>query len=87
MQITKVNYNYNNYNLDFRGYSPEYICSQLCKGACCDHSTVMSASIKRATDSFLCDYYRKSKTDEIRIFTKDFSVFSSIFFIEFYADF
>lgn len=61
MQISNINYNYNYQNIGFRGFSPEYVCSQLCKGACCDHSSVMSASIKRATDNFLGDYYRFSQ--------------------------
>ncbi len=52
--------NYNSYNLSFRGLSPVEICSKLCKGACCDHSTVMSMPLKRATDRLMGEFFKSS---------------------------
>lgn len=48
----------NVYNTNFRGLSPSDICSKLCKGACCDHSTVMSMPLKIATDRLMGEFFK-----------------------------
>ena len=56
--ITQTTYKKNNVN--FKGYTPADICSKLCKGACCDHSTVLSMPLKRATDRLMGEYFKSN---------------------------
>lgn len=58
MNISTISpYNYYS-NINFKGYSPVEICSKLCKGACCDHATVLSMPLKRATDRLMGEYFK-----------------------------
>ena len=45
--------NYNYLSPSFQGYTPKQICADLCKGACCNHGTVMNANLKIIVDK-LC---------------------------------
>ena len=54
--------NYHNINYtSFKAMSPEYICSQLCKGACCNHATTMPATLKRATDKLMGEFFKNGR--------------------------
>lgn len=43
-------------NTNFKGYTPTQICADLCKGACCNHGTVMDANIKIIADKLCASY-------------------------------
>ena len=49
-------YSNNNYNFGSK-YTPAEICADLCKGACCNHGTPMSATLKRIADKFNASYH------------------------------
>lgn len=48
---------YNQNKTSFKGYTPEQICSELCKGACCDHSTPFGPTLKRIADKICASYH------------------------------
>ena len=59
MQVTFMpQFNVNNRNqTSFKGYSPEQICSELCKGACCNHNTPFGPTLKRIADKICASYH------------------------------
>lgn len=57
MNITFNPYKYNNYGSFGSKYTPAEICADLCKGACCDHGTPMSMTLKKIADKFNAAYY------------------------------
>ena len=54
MNVSLISQNY--YSPKFKGYTSKEICADLCKGACCDHGTVMNANLKRITDKICSSY-------------------------------
>ena len=60
--IEKNNYYsyYGQHNLSFKSLTAADICSKLCKGGCCDHSTVLPMSLKKATDRLMGEYFKNN---------------------------
>lgn len=54
---TLQNNNIPNFKTSFKAYTPQQICAELCKGACCDHGTMMNGVLKKFTDR-LCSQYK-----------------------------
>ena len=54
MQLSPNNYYQ---KTSFQGYTPTEICADLCKGACCNHGTSMSANLKIIADKFCASYH------------------------------
>lgn len=60
--IEKNNYYsyYGQHNLSFKSLTAADICSKLCKGGCCDHSTVLPMALKKATDRLMGEYFKNN---------------------------
>jgi len=56
MKVLPISQNYYQQNFKANTYSAKEICADLCKGACCDHGTVMNANLKRITDKICSSY-------------------------------
>lgn len=41
---------------NFKGYTPQEICADLCHGACCNHGTVMNSKLKIFADKLCASY-------------------------------
>ncbi|MCQ2739574.1 MAG: hypothetical protein MJ237_05030 [bacterium] len=54
--------------ISFRSYSPEYICTTLCKGACCNHGTLADIRLKMATDELNLKKIISGNSDTLKRF-------------------